>query len=53
MAEEGKYTEGECHKWFAINLFNLVWEYLDKKNRTREEDERMLYAAYASRFHWG
>jgi hypothetical protein len=43
----------ELHKKFAIDLFNLTWNLLDKKDRTREEDERMIHAAHASRFHWG
>ena len=43
----------ESHKKFAINLFNLVWELLDKDKRTVDENDRMLYAAHASRFHWG
>lgn len=53
MAEKKRYTEGECHKRFAVDLFNLVWEFLDKKGRTKEEDDKMVHAAHASRFHWG
>jgi len=34
-------------------LFNLVWSLLDKKDRTKEEDDKMIHAAHASRFHWG
>lgn len=26
---------------------------LDKKDRTREDDDRMIHAVHASRFHWG
>jgi hypothetical protein len=26
---------------------------LDKKDRTKEDDDRMIHAAHASRFHWG
>jgi len=53
MTEEKKYTERECHKRFAVNCFNLVWTLMDKKNRTKEEDDKMVHAAHASRFHWG
>ena len=53
MTEEKKYTEKECHKRFAVNCFNLVWTLMDKKNRTKEEDDKMVHAAHASRFHWG
>lgn len=43
----------EEHKKFATKLFNLTWSLLDKKDRTQEEDDKMVHAAYASRFHWG
>ena len=46
-------TNQEIHKKLAIDLFNLVWEMLEQANRTPEEDDRMLHAAHASRFHWG
>jgi hypothetical protein len=53
MTEESKYTEQECHKKFAVDLFNLVWSLLGKKDRTKQEDDKMAHAAHASRFHWG
>ncbi|MCK4576016.1 hypothetical protein KAU34_06390 [candidate division WOR-3 bacterium] len=53
MDEEKKYTTEECHKRFAVEMFNLVWSLHDKKNRTKEEDDKMVHAAHASRFHWG
>jgi hypothetical protein len=52
MTEE-KTPSKEEHKKFAISLFNLTWSLLDKKNRTREEDDKMVHAAHASRYHWG
>jgi hypothetical protein len=53
LTEEKKYTEKEAHRKFAVDLFNLVWSLMDKKDRTKEEDENMIHAAHASRFHWG
>jgi hypothetical protein len=53
MVEEKKYTEKECHKKFAVDCFNLVWTLMDKKDRTKKEDDKMVHAAHASRFHWG
>jgi hypothetical protein len=52
LTEKGKFSEEE-HKKFAVDLFNLTWSLLDKKDRTREEDDKMIHAAHASRFHWG
>jgi hypothetical protein len=52
MPKEKKYSEEE-HKKFAVDLFNLTWSLLGKKDRTKEEDDKMVHAAHASRFHWG
>jgi tetratricopeptide (TPR) repeat protein len=37
----------------AADLFNQVWELLEKPARSTAEDDRMLHAAHASRYHWG
>ena len=50
---EKKDAAQEWHRKFAVNCFNLVWSLLDKKDRTKEEDDKMAHAAHASRFHWG
>jgi hypothetical protein len=50
---EDRYTEEEAHRRFAVNSFNLVWNLLDKEPRTKEEEDQMVNAAHASRFHWG
>ena len=34
-------------------LFNHVWDLMEKKNRTREEDAEMIRDVHAMRFHWG
>jgi hypothetical protein len=52
LSEKKEHTEEE-HKKFAVDLFNLTWSLLDKKDRTKEEDDKMVHAAHASRFHWG
>jgi hypothetical protein len=52
MAEE-KYTAQEFHRKSAVDSFNLVWSLLDKEDRTKQEDDKMVHAAHASRFHWG
>lgn len=53
MVEGRKYTEKEFHRKSAVDCFNLVWTLMDKKDRTKEEDDKMVHAAHASRFHWG
>jgi hypothetical protein len=37
------------HRRLGVDLFNEVWRLIE----TREDDDRMLYAAHASRFHRG
>jgi hypothetical protein len=48
-----KEPSKEDHRKFAVNCFNLTWTLLDKKDRTKEEDDKMVHAAHASRYHWG
>lgn len=52
QAEETKYTRPEFHRRLAAELFNLVWEFLDKPDRTMAESDQMVHAAHASRYHW-
>jgi len=44
--------EKQTHRKFAVDLFNYVWDLLDTPRRTREQDDTMLHAAHASRYHW-
>lgn len=57
ILEDGKMTERrpseEEHRKFAVDLFNLVWNLLNKKDRSKDDDYKMVHAAHASRFHWG
>jgi hypothetical protein len=37
----------------AAGLFNHTWTLLETANRTAEQDDEMIHAAHASRYHWG
>ena len=37
------------HRQLGVDLFNEVWRLME----SRENDDRMLHAAHASRYHWG
>ena len=37
------------HRRLGVDLFNEVWSLME----SRADDDRMLHAAHASRFHWG
>ena len=46
-------NEREWHRKQAASLFNQVWRLLEKTRRTPAEDDEMIHAAHASRYHWG
>jgi hypothetical protein len=37
----------------AAKLFNHVWDLMEQPSRTSEENDEMIHAAHASRYHWG
>jgi hypothetical protein len=41
------------HRKIGADLFNYTWSLLDRPKRTPEEDDEMVHAAHASRYHWG
>ena len=45
-------TSDVDHRRLGVDLFNYTWRFLEKKDRTREDDDEMLNAAHASAFHW-
>jgi DNA-binding transcriptional MerR regulator len=42
----------ETHRSLAAELFNHVWTLLEEEARTPEQDDEMIHAAHASRWHW-
>jgi len=43
----------ETERRLAAGLHSEVWRLLDLPNRRSEQDDTMLHAAHASRYHWG
>lgn len=37
----------------AADLFNHTWRLLERPDRTTDQDDEMVHAAHASRYHWG
>jgi hypothetical protein len=52
MSDEN-LTLQQWHRKQAIDNFNATWDLIDKKDRTREDDIKMIHTAHASRYHWG
>ena len=42
----------KAHQYFSADCFNSTWGYLDKAERTAEEDLEMIHCAHASMYHW-
>jgi tetratricopeptide (TPR) repeat protein len=40
-------------KLLAAQLFNETWRLLELQGRSEADDDRMIHAAHASRYHWG
>lgn len=43
----------ELHRKLGVDLFNYVWTLLEKTDRSPKDDDTMIHAAHASRYHWG
>ena len=43
----------EEERKLAVTLFNRVWELMETDPRTPEENDELIHAAHASRYHWG
>jgi DNA-binding transcriptional MerR regulator len=37
----------------GAQLFNEAWRLMELEGRTRDDDDRMIHTAHASRYHWG
>ena len=40
------------HRQLGVDLFNHTWTSLEKNDRTPDDDDAMIHAAYGSRYHW-
>lgn len=45
--------EDVTRRALAAGLFNHVWTLLETADRTRTQDDELVHAAHASRYHWG
>lgn len=53
MSNAGFTMDPDDERRLAGTLFNRVWDYLEKTDRSSADDDAMLHAAHASRHHWG
>ena len=45
-------SAADIHRTMAAETFNATWEYLDKSMRSSEENDMMVHATHAARYHW-
>jgi len=43
----------DVHRQLAAGLFNQVWDLLERPHRSVGDDDLMVHAVHASRYHWG
>lgn len=53
MVEDHTTEVSKTHRQFAADLFNRVWDLMEKEDRTESDALEMIHAAHASRYHWG
>ena len=41
------------HRRLAVALYNRAWSLLEQDARSPEDDDELVHAAHASRWHWG
>jgi hypothetical protein len=48
----GDLLDAATHRRLGAELFNHVWRLLEQDQRSADEDDEMIHAAHASRWHW-
>ncbi|MHA2399077.1 MAG: hypothetical protein ACXADU_09330 [Promethearchaeota archaeon] len=52
MSETIETLSLEHHEKIAKDTFNKTWDFIEKKDRTAEDDLNMIHSAHTSIFHW-
>ncbi len=52
MADNHTFDKDAAHRYFSADCFNRCWDFINKAERTPEDDEAMLHLSLASLWHW-
>jgi len=52
MAEQLQFDLIAAHKFFSADNFDKTWEYIEKEDRSHDDNLNMLHASIASLWHW-
>lgn len=49
---QASFDLAAAHKFFSASCFNNAWTFIEKSERTADDNEQMLALAHASAWHW-
>ena len=52
MEKKPDFDLASAHKYFSADCFNRTWDYIEKPDRTTDDDQAMLLLSMASLWHW-
>jgi DNA-binding transcriptional MerR regulator len=52
MGTHAEALDREAQRRLAADCFNKTWTLMEKRHRTRDDDDEMLHCAHASAYHW-
>ena len=52
MAKKPDFDTQAAHKYFSGHCFNAAWDFIEKKDRSADDDDRMIRLAQTSVWHW-
>ena len=52
MKQELNFDPRDVHRHFSAACFNNAWTYIEKTERTAQDNERMILLSMASLWHW-
>jgi hypothetical protein len=52
LGSGAELLDADTHRRLGAELFNHVWRLLEAEDRSSEQDDELVHAAHASRWHW-
>jgi len=52
MSKELTFNPRDVHRYYSATCFNNAWDFIEKAERSAEDNERMILLSMASLWHW-
>lgn len=52
MSDKPVIDQAAAHRFFSANCFNRTWDFLDKTERSADDERLMIALSLASIYHW-